>query len=147
MSTGRKLPVESSGADRINSRYDDRCYRALLANRSRHAYRCLYYCTRSWRRQEGAHHHLKSDYAQQSYGHYFVAADVCKALELDKTWNALQRLGEDEKGTTSISTPGGHQEMSIVNEPGLYSLVLGSRKPEEGVHRRCQKRVSKCQVR
>lgn len=61
---------------------------------------------------------------------WFVAADVCKALELDKTWNALQRLDDDEKGTTSISTPGGIQNMSIVNEPGLYTLVLGSRKKE-----------------
>ena len=61
---------------------------------------------------------------------WFVASDVCKALELDKTWNALQRLDTDEKGTTSISTPGGKQEMSIINEPGLYALVLGSRNPE-----------------
>lgn len=55
---------------------------------------------------------------------------MCRALELNKTWNALQRLDEDEKGATSISTLGGAQEMSIVNESGLYTLVLGSRKPE-----------------
>lgn len=67
---------------------------------------------------------------------WFVATDVCRALELDKTWNALQRLDVDEKGTTSISTPGGQQEMSIVNEPGLYSLVLGSRKPEAKAFKR-----------
>lgn len=67
---------------------------------------------------------------------WFVAADVCRALELDKTWNALQRLDEDEKGTTSISTLGGQQEMSIVNEPGLYALVLGSRKPEAKAFKR-----------
>lgn len=67
---------------------------------------------------------------------WFVAADVCKAVELDKTWNALQRLDEDEKGTTSISTLGGKQEMAIVNEPGLYSLVLGSRKPEAKLFKR-----------
>ena len=67
---------------------------------------------------------------------WFVAADVCRALELDKTWNALQRLDEDEKGATSISTPGGEQEMSTVNEPGLYALVLGSRKPEAKAFKR-----------
>lgn len=61
---------------------------------------------------------------------WFVAADVCRALEIVDTWNALQRLESDEKGACPISTPGGQQEMSIVNEPGLYSLVLGSRKPE-----------------
>lgn len=67
---------------------------------------------------------------------WFVAADVCRALELDRTWNALQRLDEDEKGTTSISTLGGEQEVSIINEPGLYSLVLGSRKPEAKAFKR-----------
>lgn len=67
---------------------------------------------------------------------WFVASDVCKALELDKTWNALQRLDADEKGTTSISTPGGKQDMSIINEPGLYALVLGSRKPEAHAFKR-----------
>lgn len=61
---------------------------------------------------------------------WFVAADVCRALEIADTWNALQRLDDDEKDTCLISTPGGIQEMSIANEPGLYSLVLGSRKPE-----------------
>jgi prophage antirepressor-like protein len=67
---------------------------------------------------------------------WFVAADVCRALELDKTWNALQRLDDDEKDTTSISTLGGKQDLSIVNEPGLYSLVLGSRKPEAKIFKR-----------
>ncbi len=67
---------------------------------------------------------------------WFVAADVCRALELDRTWNALQRLEEDEKGTTSISTLGGEQDVSIINEPGLYSLVLGSRKPEARAFKR-----------
>ena len=67
---------------------------------------------------------------------WFVAADVCRALELDRTWNALQRLDEDEKGTTSISTLGGEQEVSIINEPGLYALVLGSRKPEAKAFKR-----------
>lgn len=67
---------------------------------------------------------------------WFVAADVCKALEISDTWNALQRLEEDEKGACSISTPGGEQEMSIVNEPGLYALVLGSRKPEARAFKR-----------
>ncbi len=67
---------------------------------------------------------------------WFVTADVCKALELDKTWNALQRLDDDEKGTTSISTLGGVQNMSIVNEPGLYTLVIGSKKSSAKAFRR-----------
>lgn len=59
-----------------------------------------------------------------------MAADVCRALEMSDTNMTLKRLDADEKGTSSICTPGGNQEMSISNEPGLYSLVLGSRKPE-----------------
>lgn len=67
---------------------------------------------------------------------WFVAADVCRALELSDTSKALERLDDDEKGTSSIRTPGGKQEMNVVNEPGLYSLVLGSRKPEAKVFKR-----------
>ena len=67
---------------------------------------------------------------------WFVAADVCRALDLGRTWNALQRLDEDEKGTSLISTPGGEQNFSIVSEPGLYALVLGSRKPEAKAFKR-----------
>lgn len=59
---------------------------------------------------------------------WFVASDVCKALDVDRT--ATRRLDDDEKGVRSIHTPGGEQEVMTVNEPGLYALVLGSRKPE-----------------
>lgn len=59
---------------------------------------------------------------------WFVAADVLNTLTLDR--KALERLDADEKGVSSIHTLGGDQEMTIVNEPGLYGLVLGSRKPE-----------------
>lgn len=65
---------------------------------------------------------------------WFVAADVCRALEI--TAEQTRRLDEDEKGLRSIQTPGGMQEMTIVNEPGLYSLVLGSRKPEAKTFKR-----------
>lgn len=67
---------------------------------------------------------------------WFVAADVCKALEIGDTNKAVGRLDEDEKGTNSIRTLGGIQEMIIVNEPGLYSLVLGSRKHEAKAFKR-----------
>ena len=59
---------------------------------------------------------------------WFVAADVLATIGLDR--KALERLDEDEKGVSSIHTPGGGQEMTTVNEPGLYTLVLGSRKAE-----------------
>ncbi len=59
---------------------------------------------------------------------WFVAADVLSTLSLDR--KALERLDDDEKGVSSIHTPGGAQDMTVVNESGLYNLVLGSRKPE-----------------
>jgi len=64
---------------------------------------------------------------------WFVAVDVCKALDIGNPSQALSRLDEDEKITTLISNEGaatGKSLMSFVNEPGLYTLVLGSRKPE-----------------
>lgn len=63
---------------------------------------------------------------------WFVAADVCRALELSNTTLFVKRLDEDEKSITLISNEGirGNPNMTIVSEPGLYALVLGSRKPE-----------------
>ena len=61
---------------------------------------------------------------------WFVAADLCRALDIGDTHKALTRLDEDEKGKSLIPTPGGVQEMSIVSEAGMYTLVLSSRKPE-----------------
>lgn len=59
---------------------------------------------------------------------WFVADDVCKAMTISRT--QIRRLDADEKGVRSIHTLGGQQDMAIVNESGLYSLILGSRKPE-----------------
>ena len=41
-----------------------------------------------------------------------------------------RRLDEDEKGVVIVDTPGGKQEMACINESGLYSLILTSRKPQ-----------------
>jgi prophage antirepressor-like protein len=59
---------------------------------------------------------------------WFVAADVLASLQLDR--KALERLDADEKGVSSVHTPGGDQDMTTVNEPGMYALILGSRKAE-----------------
>lgn len=61
---------------------------------------------------------------------WFVAKDVCDVLEILNSRDALNRLDEDEKDVVSTDTLGGKQNVSIVNESGLYSLILGSRKPE-----------------
>lgn len=61
---------------------------------------------------------------------WLVAADVCRVLLVANTARALSRLDDDEKGVHSVNTLGGAQNLSIVNESGLYSLILTSRKPE-----------------
>lgn len=61
---------------------------------------------------------------------WFVAKDVCDVLDIRDTWNAIQRLPESMKGTDTISTPGGKQQMAIINEAGIYKLAFTSRKPE-----------------
>lgn len=61
---------------------------------------------------------------------WFVAGDVCAVLEIDPT--ATRRLDSDEKNTLRL-TQGNHRgnpNVTVVNESGLYSLILGSRKPE-----------------
>lgn len=67
---------------------------------------------------------------------WFVAADVCRALEIGNPSMAVERLDDDEKGISTIDTLGGKQRMTIINEPGLYSLVLSSRKPEAKAFKR-----------
>ncbi len=59
---------------------------------------------------------------------WFVASDVTEALTLST--EATRRLDDDEKGLRTVQTPGGQQEVIIINESGLYSLILTSRKPE-----------------
>lgn len=61
---------------------------------------------------------------------WFVARDVCKALEVANSRDAVSRLDDDEKGVVLTDTLGGAQKTAIVSESGLYTLVLGSRKPE-----------------
>lgn len=60
---------------------------------------------------------------------WFVAKDLCDVLGLTDVSKTLERLDDDEKGTSSIRTLGGNQDMATVSEPGMYQLVLGSRKP------------------
>lgn len=61
---------------------------------------------------------------------WFVASDICEALAIVNSRRALSRLDDDEKGVHSMNTLGGTQSLSTLNESGLYSLILTSRKPE-----------------
>lgn len=61
---------------------------------------------------------------------WFVASDVANVLGIKLTADMTRTLDEDEKDMDSIHTLGGEQKVSIINESGLYSAVLRSRKPE-----------------
>lgn len=60
----------------------------------------------------------------------WVAKDVCDVLDHSNSRTALERLDDDEKGVSTVYTPGGAQEMAVVTEAGLYTLVLTSRMPK-----------------
>ena len=57
---------------------------------------------------------------------WFVAADVCRALEISDTHKATDRLDADEKGRSSIPTLGGQQEMFMVSPCPMEVLELES---------------------
>ena len=61
---------------------------------------------------------------------WFVASDVCRALNLKNSRNMLKILDKDEKGVTTVYTLGGTQLLNVISEPGLYSLIMQSRKEE-----------------
>jgi anti-repressor protein len=58
---------------------------------------------------------------------WFVAKDVCEVLELTNPTVAIGRLDTDEVAKFNLGRQG---ETNLINEYGLYSLILGSRKPE-----------------
>ena len=62
---------------------------------------------------------------------------MCKALEINNNRDAISRLDDDEKNTVALTDGNrGNPNTTIINEPGLYTLVLGSRKPEAKAFRR-----------
>ena len=67
---------------------------------------------------------------------WFVLKDVCAVLGISNNRMAADRLDDDEKGVSLIDTLGGKQEMVIVNESGLYHVILRSDKPEAAPFRR-----------
>lgn len=61
---------------------------------------------------------------------WFVGKDVAQVLGYSNTRDALNRHVEaEDKGMSEITTPSGTQEMTIINESGLYSLILSSKLP------------------
>lgn len=67
---------------------------------------------------------------------WWVLLDVCRVLGIQNHRDVVKRLDDDEKGVDSIDTPGGPQEMTVINESGLYSVILRSDKPEAKAFKR-----------
>ena len=67
---------------------------------------------------------------------WWVAKEVCDILDLGNPRSSVALLDEDERGVQIMDTPGGPQKMSIINEPGLHSLIMRSRKPEAKAFKR-----------
>ena len=61
---------------------------------------------------------------------WFVATDVAESLGYKSPKDAASYLDDDEKGSAIVRPPGGDQKLTVINESGLYALVLRSRKPE-----------------
>jgi hypothetical protein len=110
--------------------------RAPSCKRIRHAHQL-----RAWRDSAadrvagpdpGAHRRLPAGARADGGDPWFVAADVCSTLGVGNVSQALSRLDGDEKTLISNegAPAGGPPSLNLINEPGLYTLVLGSRKPE-----------------
>ena len=67
---------------------------------------------------------------------WFVAKDACDCLEITNVSQACQTLDEDEKGIYKVYTLGGSQDMMLISESGLYTLIMRSNKPEAKVFRK-----------
>lgn len=67
---------------------------------------------------------------------FFVGKDVCGSLGIKNHKDAIGRLDVDEKRGSVIPTTSGSQEMSVINESGLYHLIFKSRKPEAQAFRK-----------
>ena len=62
---------------------------------------------------------------------YFVGKDVAEILGYTNSRQALKNhVDEDDKGVSKCDTPGGKQDLVIINESGLYSLILSSKLPQ-----------------
>ena len=75
---------------------------------------------------------------------WFVAKDVCEALEIQNTTQAIQVLDEDERAMFYIGRQG---EANIISEPGLYGLILRSNKPKAKIFSRWVKHEVLPQIR
>lgn len=59
-----------------------------------------------------------------------MVKDICPLLGFTHSANAARSCDPEDRGTHTVPTPGGPQATTIVNESGLYALILGSKKVE-----------------
>lgn len=67
---------------------------------------------------------------------WILAKDICDILELSDVNKALEKLDDDEKLTRKIFVSGQNRKMWLVNESGLYALIMRSNKPEAKTFRK-----------
>ena len=67
---------------------------------------------------------------------HFVAKDICAILGISNHKDAVSRLDDDERRGSVMPTPSGTQELTVVNESGLYHLIFQSRKSEAKAFRK-----------
>lgn len=67
---------------------------------------------------------------------WFVLKDVCEVLDLGQVAGVKRRLAEDVITNHPLLTPGGQQQVTLINEDGLYDVILESRKPEAKAFRK-----------
>lgn len=67
---------------------------------------------------------------------WWIASDVARVLGFNHTPHMVRGLDADEKGVRKVDTLGGDQQVTTINESGLYSVILKSRKPEAKAFKR-----------
>jgi len=67
---------------------------------------------------------------------WWIARHVCEILDIKDTRQAVERLDDDEKLIGKIYLSGQRRDVWLINEPGLYSLVLTSNKPDARAFKR-----------
>lgn len=73
---------------------------------------------------------------QNESGIWFIASDVCRVLEISNPSDALGRIDEEDRTLVSNEGASNGLPVNAVNESGLYSLILGSRKPQAKAFKR-----------
>lgn len=68
---------------------------------------------------------------------WFVGKDIAEALGYERPTDAVRkRVDDEDRGVAKMETPSGEQNMTIINESGLYSLILSSKLPSAKVFKR-----------